>query len=402
MIQIGIIGNGFVGKATHILQCPDVSVLVHDIRPELCQPEGLTLEELDASSDLIFICLPTPLRHDGACNTEIIESVLDRLRNPFVVIRSTVPITFCHKRGLFFMPEFLTEAGWEKDFRENRVWVFGLLQGDDESTRKLNDQFQERATRLLDSAHHYGRICSKTTRFLTNTEAEMVKLIRNVFLAVKVSFFNEIFDLCAAHQLDYDAIIDTVREDDRIGCSHMMVPGFHQLRGYGGTCFPKDTNNLFSVFQDSGLHSHLIEASLFRNEFIDRPQKDWLRDHGRTLMHTDATVILVAQAGSDDEAAARIVREELDGSSKLVIFYSDHEVAGLPTHDPSLRVRVGSLRSRLFFPRVDGIRVLLSNPKASDLVLAVNLGELATQNRCPLVHEGANEAWASVFQEFGH
>ena len=96
-----------------------IEVYIYDIRPEACQPPGMTLEQLDSECDLVFLCLPTPLNHDGSCYTKILEDTIARCSNPYKVIRSTIPVGFAAKHGCYFMPEFLTEAKWENDF----VWV---------------------------------------------------------------------------------------------------------------------------------------------------------------------------------------------------------------------------------------------------------------------------------------
>lgn len=92
---IGIIGNGFVGKATMQLECEDIKILAYDIRPEFCRPSGLTINELN-KCDIIFISVPTPMSKDGSCYLGIVESVLNDLEkisyNGFVVLRSTVPV----------------------------------------------------------------------------------------------------------------------------------------------------------------------------------------------------------------------------------------------------------------------------------------------------------------------
>lgn len=96
-MKIGIIGNGFVGRATQIFaknydalyEFTPIIVYIYDIRPEACQPPGITLEELDRECDILFFCLPTPLQHDGSCYTQILEDTIAKCpSNPYKVIRA--------------------------------------------------------------------------------------------------------------------------------------------------------------------------------------------------------------------------------------------------------------------------------------------------------------------------
>lgn len=125
---IGIIGNGFVGKATQLFSCPQINIYVYDIRSELCIPNNLQFEAL-LQCDLLFLCLPTPMNVDGSCYTNLLTDTINKLKqNTYknIIVRSTVPIGYCKENNVFFMPEFLTELNWKKDFIENKKWIFGL------------------------------------------------------------------------------------------------------------------------------------------------------------------------------------------------------------------------------------------------------------------------------------
>ena len=96
MIKIGIVGNGYVGKATALLECEKVRVFIYDKDPEKCSPLGLKMREL-ACCDFVFVCVPTPMNRDGSCNVEIVNSVVKELKSfgtppQNIVIRSTVPV----------------------------------------------------------------------------------------------------------------------------------------------------------------------------------------------------------------------------------------------------------------------------------------------------------------------
>lgn len=289
MIKIGIIGNGFVGKATQLLKGNNIEQLVYDSIPEKCNPIGTTIEDID-NCDLIFVCVPTPMRADGSCDTGILDGVLSQLTNPFVIVRSTIPVGYSSSRGCYFMPEFLTEANWPIDFKTCDRWIVGLA---DNQTVEQHQKFKELYTKLIMLARQAKSIEYKNIYFTTTSSAEMVKLLANCYLSTKVIFFNEIYDLCSRLDTSYNEIVGLLKLDKRIGDSHMNVPGYTGLRGYGGTCFPKDTNNLNTICSTLGVSSGLLEANLYKNEYSYRPEKDWLSDYGRTNSKTNKSVVLV-------------------------------------------------------------------------------------------------------------
>src|SRR5258708_1422959 len=124
---IGVIGNGFVGRATGILRNPDVEIIIYDVDPGLCYPLGTGIEDLK-KCELIFVSVPTPMRKDGTCYLGIVESVISELQEKqiaaepknFIVIRSTVLPGTSDRLGCYFMPEFLTEKNFMDDFRNCR------------------------------------------------------------------------------------------------------------------------------------------------------------------------------------------------------------------------------------------------------------------------------------------
>jgi UDP-glucose 6-dehydrogenase len=154
------------------------------------------------------------------------------------------------------MPEFLTEANWKKDFITCTNWVFGLLEG--ENKEEINETFKINIQKLFTLAKENGCIECDEIRFSSCSEAEFLKLAKNCFLAFKVGIFNELYDLCNAYNVDYENVKKLISKDTRIGTTHMNVPGYNEKRGFGGTCFPKDTNSLYNQFQTSGTKSYLF------------------------------------------------------------------------------------------------------------------------------------------------
>ena len=177
-MKIGIIGNGFVGKATKILGCKDVELIIFDIVPELYSPIGTNLKDI-CKCELIFISVPTPMNKDGSCYLEILHSVIDNLKqyadfnDSLVIIRSTAPPGTSKFLNCFFMPEFLTEKNFENDFINCKKWIFGLK----ETHQDLF--FKEKINKLFSLAHKNNKIKYNTVHFVTNGEAEMIKMFRN-------------------------------------------------------------------------------------------------------------------------------------------------------------------------------------------------------------------------------
>lgn len=286
-MKIGVIGNGFVGKATSQLNCESIEVFAYDINPESCVPPGLVLSDMNCC-EVVFISVPTPMSKNGSCHLNIVKSVLSDLQSinysGFIVLRSTVPAGTCDDLGIYFMPEFLTEKNYIQDFINNKDWVFGLLNKDSD------ELFKNTITQLFNLAYQHKRIAYNQLNFLTNKEAEMVKMFKNCFLATKVSFCNEIAELCRVKGINYENVRKIAANDDRILHSHTNVPGPDGKYGFGGTCFPKDTSSLRYVMNESGVTPYILDAIITRNELVDRPEHDWNSNKGRSVV--DDTNIL--------------------------------------------------------------------------------------------------------------
>ena len=284
-MKIGIIGNGFVGKATRVLECEGIEIMCYDIDPKLCIPEGTTLEEL-CECDIIFISVPTPMNEDGSCFLNIVESVVDdiskivNLDEKLVVIRSTIPPGTSKRLNCYFMPEFLTEKNYIDDFVNNPEWVFGVKGND-----TLQDSiFMETIKKMIELAHYNNKIKYDNISYVLNTEAEMIKLFRNTFLATKIAYCNEISEFCEKSGINYESVRDLATRDTRIGGSHTNVPGHDGKKGFGGTCFPKDINSLLHEMKKLDMDSYILKSVITRNETHDRPENDWKEDKGRATV----------------------------------------------------------------------------------------------------------------------
>lgn len=280
-IRIGVIGGGFVGKATSLFKNSKNEVYVYDLQPSLCIPPSTTMEDI-YTCDVVFVCVPTPMRNDGSCHTTIVESVVRDLQSHSVrhiVIRSTVPVGLSQSLGVHFMPEFLTEKNWAFDFANCECWVVG--------TDIPSNDFKSLMIQIIHQSYQENILVSPNIEFISTKEAELVKYIRNCFLATKIGFFNEIFTLSERLGVEYDVVRRVSTRDSRIGSSHSSVPGHDGRRGYGGTCFPKDMASFIYQFSTHGVPSPILSSVQERNLTMDRPEQDWTEDEGRAVVSTN-------------------------------------------------------------------------------------------------------------------
>ena len=271
---IGIIGLGYVGtavssgmKSCYVIETYDKN------KSSSCH----NVKELCSKTKTIFVCVPTPMKNTGECDTSIVESVLEELNENcsehLVILKSTVPPTTTAKFNekytnfsIVFNPEFLTEANYIKDFVCcNRV----ILGGTKEATVKAAEIY-------------YKRFPSKAIVETTFETAEMVKYVANTFLATKVSFANEIKQVCDKIDVNYNNLITFSRLDDRLGNSHWAVPGPDGQLGFGGSCFPKDVNALISFMKQLNINPTVLQAVWNKNIEV-RPEKDWENLIGRAV-----------------------------------------------------------------------------------------------------------------------
>lgn len=285
-ITIGIIGNGFVGKATTLFKCSKINILVYDIKIQLTVPIGITLKDVVKRSDIVMICVPTPMKPTGESDTSIVEKCIAQVREHetnlgkkiSIVVRSTVPVGFCQKNGVNHMPEFLTEDNWEADFRKCATWVVGIDNNDTHIKKYIKF--------IINNAKLAGNILSDTIRFVSPNTSEFVKYGKNCFLAVKLSLCNEYYKFCKNTGIEYDQAIALIGEDERIGIKYTRVPGTDGECGWSGTCLPKDTLSFVHQLHNTNTPSYIIEAAITRNTECDRQQHDWKDEckRGRTYI----------------------------------------------------------------------------------------------------------------------
>tara|TARA_R110000823_G_scaffold86112_1_gene192731 strand:+ start:440 stop:1288 length:849 start_codon:yes stop_codon:yes gene_type:complete len=277
-MNIGIIGQGFVGTAIYEGLRNFYHIETYDI---VESKSSTTLEKLVISADIIFQCLPTPMKKTGECDLSIVENSLENIdllshkleRNPIVVVKSTVPPGACErlnkmyeKIDIVFSPEFLTEANSIDDFKNQSRIILG---GEKEHTFRVKQMFYK----------CFPKVPIIRTDFKT---AEMVKYFTNNLLSTKISFANEMYEICLKLGIDYDKVSELTLYDSRIGKTHLMVPGPDGDFGFGGHCFPKDLAAMIYVAKNLGVEPSMLESTREKNNKV-RKNRDWERMPGRAI-----------------------------------------------------------------------------------------------------------------------
>lgn len=231
---MAVVGHGFVGKAVSFgFDTESVDQVAID--PNY----GSSVEDLYGAEtlDVAFVCVPTPMSSTGRIDDSIVVDVTKKLivnTGCLVVLKSTVTPEIVARLSelaptrFVYNPEFLTEANANEDFVNAKFNIFG---GHKDPCGKLAMMYTM-----------YSKMYNPRNVYLTATEASFVKYAINTFLSTKVTFFNQLKELTDKQECDFDEIVNAVKLDERIGTSHMQVPGPDGRRGFGGACFPKDTN----------------------------------------------------------------------------------------------------------------------------------------------------------------
>ncbi len=255
-IKIGIVGyKGYVGSAMDAFfrRRADLDVCGYD-SAGLIPGSALDTRYRDKINRCAIgvVCVPTPESEDGSCDTSIVESVVEWLETPIILIKSTVPPGTCERladetcKTIVFSPEYIGESsywsnnGFEREVAATPFFIFGHT-GDSSST--------EAAYAIADL---YATIAGPQKSYhVTRADvAEAVKLFENSYYAAKVTFMNEMRRICDAMGLPYHDVRTLWLQDPRINPMHTLA--FAGAPGYAGKCYPKDIANLTSCARAAG------------------------------------------------------------------------------------------------------------------------------------------------------
>ena len=284
--EVGIIGLGFVGGAVlNAYKLKGHHVHTFDV-DERKNPTCSSFEEFLTNANLIYVAVPTPMNSSGECDTSIVEGVVHDLcmtdSQKVIIIKSTVPPGTTERlqerypnHYILFNPEFLTEANYLDDYLNQDVLVVGKSEN---TPHEIAEAVLMNQVRVINSV--------RFVQITTATTAELLKYTANTFLAVKVSFANELYDIASAAGVDWETLRGLLSEDSRLGKSHWKVPGPDGHRGFGGTCFPKDISALINYAKTKDVQTPLLRAAWNRNVIVDRPERDWETLKGRAISTT--------------------------------------------------------------------------------------------------------------------
>jgi UDPglucose 6-dehydrogenase len=249
-MRVGIIGYGFVGQAIGLCY-ESKDLIVRD--PKFSNSADLSKFN---NCDCIFICVPSPAREDGSCDTSILEQTIKELL--FTVLNKDIPI-ICKTTAppsvyerlqseypnIVHCPEFLTAANAHEDYINSPYCVIGG-----------NEVYCEMARKFIEPHLNISYFEYKITDIKT---AALYKYMMNSYLAAKVTFMNEFHQLAEVEGVNWDELCVLSTYDTRMGRTHMSVPGPDGKYGWGGACFPKDLNAIIYEAKSLGVDFKLLE-----------------------------------------------------------------------------------------------------------------------------------------------
>ena len=247
-MRIVVAGMGAVGNAVYasLDKHPNINVV--------CDDPAMGKHNEDLNVDGVVVCVATPQAEDGSCYTQNIEDVFEKYGDTKYLIKSTINPMFVASRDeqITVSPEFLRGtigADPTKEFLEQEFSIFG-----GEDARFWHEIFKPVLPNL------------KVVRYTTAEQAAFAKYVLNTFLATKVGFFNEMYKIYEGlGYTGFDAMVESICNDPRVGHSHTQVPGPDGQFGFGGHCFPKDISALTNIANSVGVNTPVLNNIVIAN-----------------------------------------------------------------------------------------------------------------------------------------
>ena len=239
-MKILIAGYGFVGKAHHELLKEHHDITIYD--PELGYKDF-------GKPEAVIVCVSTPQRPDGSCHMDNVYEVIEASPDVPILIKSTISVEGWQMlvdafptRMLNFSPEFLRAKSAVEDLKAMDLMLIGGT-----------------------SCSFWAKVFRVNIEIADPEELILAKYARNSFLALKVAFFNQMYDLCDALDVEYDAVAHYTTMDERIGDSHSFIT---DERGFGGHCFTKDTNAIIKTAQRENVELSILQEAIDYNKRV--------------------------------------------------------------------------------------------------------------------------------------
>ncbi len=255
--KIGIVGAGYVGGAI-ARAYSDTMAQIICVDADPSKSTGTYQDLMDCEA--VFVCVPSPSKPSGECDTSILNSVLYLLKDykNLIISKTTATPDFYQRSqeiypNLVHVPEFLTAANALHDFLTQEYVIIGgsVL------------AYQREAERILKFVQPI-----KAAAYTSIGEAALTKYIINSFLATKVVFMNEMYELADSLGFDWRKLSILLMSDSRLGGSHMIVPGPDGQFGFGGACFPKDTEALIKFAAKKNVNLNTLKAAVKKNDLL--------------------------------------------------------------------------------------------------------------------------------------
>lgn len=270
-MKIGIIGLGYVGSAiydfySNIKGIDDIGVY------DKYKNGGIGSFKQCLNSDFLYLCLPTPYcsktKRYLVDQIEItVENLYKNEYNGIILIKSTVLPGFSAKLSKIYTdlnilhnPEFLSAKTASKDFANQSHTILGFTNSNQDIKDKL-------------VAFHRMIFPKSELTLCSSDESETIKISANSFYAVKIQFFNEIYDLCQKREINYNIVKNAIIKNGWINKMHTDVPGHDGMLSYGGACFPKDTKSLLEFMKRSGVYCSVLDATVNEKEEMRKDNK---------------------------------------------------------------------------------------------------------------------------------